>query len=247
MFTPENISNEALHRLKHAFDGVFPVETLEGKSLANLDIIGRPDLAATMTKLHLWNLTQYDRILYLDADTLVVNNVDHLFELPLEIDFAASPELGFPDCFNSGVMLLKPSSVVFKKLCQHALTVESFDGGDQGLLNTFFGDGSRGHESEILHLNSNDLSAANRKTWFRLSFTYNMEMHKVYRLYIPAAMRYQDQHHILHFIGKQKPWHFEDGHISLEDNAGAYDEFYANMVKRWWGVERLLCDEERKS
>eukprot|EP01095_Lingulamoeba_sp_RSL-Kostka_P001383 TRINITY_DN11956_c0_g1_i1.p1 TRINITY_DN11956_c0_g1~~TRINITY_DN11956_c0_g1_i1.p1 ORF type:complete len:455 (-),score=85.07 TRINITY_DN11956_c0_g1_i1:67-1392(-) len=31
--------------------------------------------------MNLWSLTQYDRIVYLNPDALVVNNIDHLFEL----------------------------------------------------------------------------------------------------------------------------------------------------------------------
>lgn len=239
LYTSATVSKPGLRNLKRAFDSCIPVHTITGTSTQNLEIIGRPDLGATFTKLHLWNLTQYERVLYLDADTLVLNNVDHLFQLPKEIDFAASPELGFPDCFNSGVMLLRPNEDTFEELCKFAKTRESFDGGDQGLLNVFFGDGTRNHPSTFLTKEKDELSE-DSKGWFRLSFTYNMEMHKVYRLYIPAAMRYQDEHRILHFIGKQKPWHFEDGQVQLEEDAGPYDKFYADMVKRWWEVEKRV-------
>ena len=30
------------------------------------------------TKLHLWNLTQFSRVVYIDADALVVANVDEV-------------------------------------------------------------------------------------------------------------------------------------------------------------------------
>ncbi len=38
-----------------------------------------------------------------------------------------------------------------------------------------------------------------------------MELHKVFRLNIPAVRRYQGEHKVLHFIGKDKPWHCVDG------------------------------------
>jgi len=39
---------------------------------------------------------------FLDADTLVLDNVDELFERP---ELAAAPDVGWPDCFNSGVFV----------------------------------------------------------------------------------------------------------------------------------------------
>ena len=34
------------------------------------------------TKLHIWNLVDYDKVVYIDADTLVLQNVDELFDRP---------------------------------------------------------------------------------------------------------------------------------------------------------------------
>jgi hypothetical protein len=31
-----------------------------------------------LTKLHLWNLTHFSKVVYLDADTIVLNNVDEV-------------------------------------------------------------------------------------------------------------------------------------------------------------------------
>lgn len=43
---------------------------------------------------------------FLDADTLVVSNVDELFERP---ELSAAPDKGWPDCFNSVSVLFLPS------------------------------------------------------------------------------------------------------------------------------------------
>ncbi|KAJ3061485.1 Glycogenin-2, partial [Rhizoclosmatium hyalinum] len=64
-----------------------------------------PELDITYTKLHVFNphiLPSYDKICFLDADTLVLKNVDHLFGVLDRVDFAASPDVGWPDIFNSG-------------------------------------------------------------------------------------------------------------------------------------------------
>jgi glycogenin glucosyltransferase len=234
-------SKTELHR---AFDQVIPVEKISGIENDNLKAIGRPDLHDTLTKLQLWSQTQFDRILFIDADTLVLSNLDHLFDLPSSVELAAAPDLGFSDCFNSGVMLLKPSSSTFSELRQFASRTASFDGGDQGLLNIFFGDGSRHHPSmsykDAQHVLGQN-SFAHERNWYRLSCTYNLAMHQVYRLYIPATLRYANEHKVLHFIGKLKPWHFSNGKVPLADNAAAYEQFYAAMVERWWDMRRSIA------
>ncbi|KAK2670187.1 Glycosyl transferase, family 8 [Fusarium oxysporum f. sp. vasinfectum] len=183
-------------------------------------------------------------LLFLDADTLVLSNLDHLFDLPSSVELAAAPDLGFSDCFNSGVMLLKPSSSTFSELRQFASKTASFDGGDQGLLNIFFGDGSRHHPSmsykDAQHVLGQN-SVTHERNWYRLSCTYNLAMHQVYRLYIPATLRYANEHKVLHFIGKLKPWHFSKGKVPLADDAAAYEQFYAAMVERWWDMRRSIA------
>ncbi|KAK2040486.1 family 8 glycosyl transferase [Colletotrichum somersetense] len=251
IITPEAMSEESIATLRGLFDHVIPVPPMAALTTTNLNLIGRPDLHATMTKLRLWSLTQFRRVLYLDADTLVLSNLDHVFDLPESVTFAASPEIGFPDCFNSGVMLLRPDAATYAELTNFATRVDSFDGGDQGLLNVFFGDGTKNHPATVLMRQqqkqrgdksaAEESSSATERNWFRLSFTYNMEMHSVYRFYIPAALRYKDQHKVLHFIGKDKPWHFEGGRVDTPDDAGAYQRFYADMVGKWWETRRSIA------
>ena len=75
--------------------------------------------------------------MFLDADTLVIKNSDELFD---KEEFSAAPDAGWPDCFNSGVFVFRPNLNTFKELMSHAVNRGSFDGGDQGLLNTYFSD-----------------------------------------------------------------------------------------------------------
>ena len=109
---------------------------------------GRPDLSHVLTKLHVFRLTQYQKIIFLDADVLPIRPISHLFNIPHE--FAAVPDVGWPDIFNSGVLVLTPGQEKFDKLVELLKTKVSWDGGDQGLMNEW-----RGGD------------------WHRLSFTYN--------------------------------------------------------------------------
>ena len=83
--------------------------------------IGKPNLStgsweeSQYTKLHLWTLTQYRKVFYVDADCLVVSkDIEGIFEL--DSQFAAAPDVFPPDCFNAGVLLVKPSLEKFVKL-----------------------------------------------------------------------------------------------------------------------------------
>jgi glycogenin glucosyltransferase len=87
------------------------------------------------TKLHAWELTDYDKVVFLDADTIVVQKIDELFARPY---FAAAPDFFVPDRFNSGVMVLEPSKKTFDDMMTALAGSASYDGGDQGFLNLFF-------------------------------------------------------------------------------------------------------------
>ena len=56
----------------------------------------------TCTKFAAWKLIEYDRIIFLDSDTLVVQNIDDAFRGYTNSSFAAAPESFPPDTFNSG-------------------------------------------------------------------------------------------------------------------------------------------------
>ncbi|CEP11683.1 hypothetical protein [Parasitella parasitica] len=103
---------------------IIQVDTLRSDDYKNLELLGRPELDITFTKIQLWKLTQYNKVVFLDADTYPILNIDQLFERP---SFSAAPDAGWPDCFNSGVFVTEPSDAIYHGLC-----------GDQGLLNSFF-------------------------------------------------------------------------------------------------------------
>ena len=50
------------------------------------------------SKLHMFGMTDYDKLLYLDADTMVTRNLDHVFEL--DYDIAGARDVG--NVINTG-------------------------------------------------------------------------------------------------------------------------------------------------
>ncbi|KAL8670420.1 MAG: hypothetical protein Q9168_005049 [Polycauliona sp. 1 TL-2023] len=179
LVTMEALQAATIAELKKVYDYLIPVKPIVNKSPVNLYLMHRPDLISTFTKIELWRQTQFRKIVYLDADTVALKSPDELFAE--KSHFAAVPDIGWPDCFNSGVLVLSPNMGDYYSLLALAQRGVSFDGADQGLLNMHF------------------------PKWHRLSFAYNCTPSGNYQ-YVPAYRHYQSTISMVHFIGTDKPW-----------------------------------------
>ncbi|KAJ3367778.1 Glycogenin-1 [Allomyces arbusculus] len=212
LHAPE-LGPEATRALAEIFDELVPVATRRSADTANLLLLGRPDLDVTLTKLHVWTLTQYEKVVFLDADTLVLMGIDELFDRE---ELSAAPDCGWPDIFNSGVFVLRPSMDTFHRLVAFASERGSWDGGDQGLLNDFFASWATTPDR-------------------RLPFVYNVTPTSVYT-YAPAFQRFQDDIKVVHFAGPSKPWQYartSDG-SPIGKGQGPAGDVLLNLVQRWW-------------
>ncbi|WP_099865391.1 glycosyltransferase [Pararhizobium haloflavum] len=93
-------------------------------------------------KLRLWELTEYQRVVFIDADALVLRNIDKLFHYP---EFSAAPNVyeGLADFhrMNSGVFVAAPSATTFDKMLTRLDQPDAFwKRTDQTFLQTFFPD-----------------------------------------------------------------------------------------------------------
>jgi alpha-N-acetylglucosamine transferase len=137
------LKQHSLTQLYKTFDKVIYAPLLRSGTVENdtenLQLLGRPELDITFTKLHVFNpdlftgtghQPSYDRIVFLDADSFVVRNVDELFGYLEEPDavFGAAPDVGWPDMFNSGVFVARPRKDVYDGLLKQATEKGSFDG-----------------------------------------------------------------------------------------------------------------------
>lgn len=130
-----NVTSSIREQISLVFDSVIDIDKLDSGQKDELALLGRPELGVTFSKLQLWLLEEYSKVVFLDADVLPLRLVDELFDRP---EFSAAPDAGWPDCFNSGVFVAIPNKDTYAELCDLATSKGSFDGGDQGLLNTYF-------------------------------------------------------------------------------------------------------------
>ncbi|OCF41900.1 hypothetical protein I317_04310 [Kwoniella heveanensis CBS 569] len=141
----------------------------------------------TYTKLHTFNLTQYDRVLYLDADIFLVRSLKEVWD-----DANAWPSSGLAamsetwegedheipippaSTFNSGFMMIRPNATTLDQILQ--VTDYNAHFTDQAILNKFFElDGSHpwqslDHKFCSTHPTETDLSAGiyslHEKMWY---------------------------------------------------------------------------------
>ncbi|XP_075914441.1 glycogenin-1 isoform X2 [Petromyzon marinus] len=222
--------------LRVTFDLVQEVDVMESGDSAHLSLMQRPELGVTLTKIHCWTLTQYSKAVFMDADTMAVAPLDDLFDRE---ELSAAPDPGWPDCFNSGLFVFRPSLDTYSQLLEMARSTGSFDGGDQGLLNTFF---SRWATENIER---------------HLPFTYNLSIASVYS-YMPAFKRFGGDVKVVHFLGAVKPWHCrydsKSGTVASSSSSSSSSSsdlsqqpqpqqpqpqqqhlpHHANFLQRWW-------------
>ncbi|KAG2333720.1 hypothetical protein Bca52824_004900 [Brassica carinata] len=157
--------------------------------LANPNQVHPTRFWGVYTKLKIFNMTDYKKVVYLDADTIVVKNIDDLFKCS---KFCAN--LKHSERLNSGVMVVEPSQALFNDMMRKVKTLSSYTGGDQGFLNSYYPD-----------FPNAPLKARPVPDMERLSTLYNADV----GLYMLANKWMVDDSklHVIHYtLGPLKPW-----------------------------------------
>lgn len=131
-------------------------------------------------KLRLWQMTDYTSVVFLDADTLVLQNIDTLFDYP---QFCAAPNVyeGLADFhrMNSGVFTARPSTETYDAMLAELDQPDVFwRRTDQTFLEHYFPD------------------------WHGLPVTYNMLQYVWFNM--PQLWRWSSVK-VLHYQ-YEKPW-----------------------------------------
>ncbi|XP_036072161.1 glycogenin-2 isoform X1 [Oryzias melastigma] len=213
MVTP-NVSEQCRFSLHVDFDEVVSVDPDRGEDQhPSPSPWRRPEFG--LAKIQCWTLTQFSKCVFLEADTLVLCNVDDLFQRE---ELSAAPDPAWPDCFNSGVFVFRPSLQTHSRILQHARQHGGVGGGDQNLLNSFFSGWS---EEDIQK---------------RLPFLYNLISSSVYS-YLPAFHQFGHQAKIVHFSGSVKPWSRRKEDRSTDGMERFYDLWWKEHLSQSVGKQ----------
>jgi hypothetical protein len=174
------------------------------------------------TKLKIFNMTDYRKVVYLDADTIVTRSIEDLFACQ---GFCAN--LKHSERLNSGVMVVEPSSRLFEDMLSKVQTTYSYTGGDQGFLNSYYVEFA---DADIFNPDlSPEIRQARPKKMERLSTLYNADV----GLFALANKWMVDasELRVIHYtLGPLKPWDWytawllepvkmwQDIRITLEEN-----------------------------
>ncbi|CAH1422107.1 unnamed protein product [Lactuca virosa] len=174
------------------------------------------------TKLRLWQLTDYHKIIFIDCDMIVLRNLDHLFSFP-QMSAASNSE----SRFNSGIMVIEPSNCTFMHFMQSINEITSYNGGDQGFLNEIFVYWHR----------------FPKKVNFFKQFVSNSNAEETVNNQLFAAD--PPKLYTIHYFGR-KPWLcYRDYDCNWDV---PYFRMYASDVanRRWWNVHDAMDDSLQK-
>lgn len=162
VLTTPNLSSATMEALRVVGVITRPIETIAnpaaGEYVKNVwrrlkGTYGKIGLYATVyTKLRIWQLTDFSKIVFLDCDMMLTANCDELFAWPAWSAVNAGggiQEYRHWQGMNSGLMVIEPSAELFTDMMQHIDRIKSADWGDQGFLQVYF---PRWPELNELHL-----------------------------------------------------------------------------------------------
>ncbi|KAJ3124776.1 hypothetical protein HK098_000867 [Nowakowskiella sp. JEL0407] len=109
----EDVSEKFVKKFQDANFRAIPTKTIKNQAVGPYHHLWKH----SVTKLSVFNMTEYDRIIYLDADALAVKNPDWLFDLPPH--FLYSPRAYWlwdkQPWFNAQMFILEPSQQAFQR------------------------------------------------------------------------------------------------------------------------------------
>ena len=154
----------------------------------------------TFDKLFVWGLTQFEKMVFLDCDMLIVRNIDHLFErepFSAVIAGASYPGNEHWTGLNSGIMVIVPDENVKDCLLKNikpeieAGRAENRMIGDQDVIKRYL---RNWKDQDNLHLEQGYNIFADYLTYYIRHLGYSMDEKPGKPIYI------------IHFIGGAKPW-----------------------------------------
>jgi glycogenin glucosyltransferase len=152
----------------------------------------------TLSKLLIFELTQYEKIVFLDSDMMVLQNLDHLFELPHMSGVTADKLTDGHEHWielNAGLVVIEPQSGLAASIMSHVSALED--------------------EKECFGMER--LVHAHYPDWPKRS---ELHLDQKYNVFFSSVERYVNRHGynlnwkspddktiaVVHFIGLKKPW-----------------------------------------
>lgn len=174
----------------------------------------------TLSKLYCFSLFDFEKIVFLDADVVVLDNIENLFECPsISASIAGNFYPGNENWseLNSGVMVIDPNPDLFNKLIETLNSNTSYpsDFSDQTIINRTFPDWSSNLNLHLHHRYNMPSIYLNYylSTECKSLSTTNISISK----YVS----------IVHYWGLPKPWNLDKNKV----------EYNSHAAKIWRDIE----------
>jgi len=178
-------------------------------------------------KMLLFNQTEYSRIVYVDSDSIILKNLDHLFLLPKQIGLAAPRsywEDGNAKKFTSALMVIDPSQDAWLRIDAQLHPVQK-DKYDMDILNDVFGRECMLLPNKYLVLNSH---------WEDASSGTALKNTGASDLETLASEAY-----VLHYTALGKPWTLNA--TSVETQRPNAHPFFLRSFELWFDLANKVC------
>lgn len=202
-----DVGSSLIEALRSVFDHV---NVISLDSEAEKLIQHRPDLKQALLRIQCWRLHGFDKCVFLDPASFMLQNTDELFDRE---EFSASPDTKWPDHFNAGVFVFHPNENTYHELLAQAQSSLVVDVSFQGILNNFF---NRWATEDIAK---------------HLPFIYNVTPN-VFYTYQPAVRSFKDSVRIVQFCQEPRPWNtLYDIEGNCVDDVSADQQYFYTS---WW-------------
>lgn len=158
----------------------------------------------TFFKLFIFDKCQFDKMVYIDSDMMVCENIDSLFECPNMSAVVAGGRCKGNEGWtklNSGLMIIEPRECLTDELVAllPKVAIEHDNFGDQEVIQEYF---SNWENEDALHLDDKYNMFANHVDYYSMVFGYGYNNHLALFAEKPPTTNIA----VAHFITSKKPW-----------------------------------------
>jgi hypothetical protein len=181
--------------------------------------IKHPQIRYAANKLFIFNLTEYDRIIYMDGDSMPMQNIDYLFNLP-QTPLAAPCSYWEPDQqpkITAWFMVIQPNAGMYQTLMTRIQSISRKE-----------------TEMDVINYVLKDRMMILPSYYGMLNSEWEVG-DNVYRVHGQPDIVYQHVP-IVHFTAKDKPWHHPKG--SFQGNQ--WDQPFRSLHQKWWALRESL-------
>ncbi len=153
-------------------------------SISNVNADGGKWKDIDFNLVWLWSLSDYHKVVYVDIDMLIIQDIKELFDI--NVDFAAAPQLFSSHRFDTGLLAIRPDMSTFTEMMSRTMK----DGVNSSwnfetFANDFYSDWhSMGQQHRLLPIYNAPYYWTQNESW----------------------VKFRSDIKVIHFNGEEKPW-----------------------------------------